>query len=217
MSVRRTVSVLSLLLVAGCGGADTEPSTDRSTRAEPADALMEQRLSVPEPRRPPPPTSPPGRAAGGGYARYLVAGAVEYAMRSGFTADLRVDALTSARGRTILRKIDDEYAKGHRIEMTPILVEALRVDRGPFQLDDSGNVTHRRDPNDWFFWTVSVKYRVDELSIRDGDEEIATAKDLEFTDQMLVAHGYKWRVYYWESKASDPDAPILGQVPKAAA
>jgi hypothetical protein len=216
MGLRRTVSVLVLLLVAGCGGTETETSTDRS-KDDPADANVQQRLAVPEPRRPPPPTYPPSRAAGGGYARYLVAGAVEYAMRSGFTTDLRVDALTSPRGRTILRKIDDEYAKGHRIEMTPIIVEALRVDRGPFQVDASGNVTHRRDPNDWFYWTVSIKYRVDELSILDGDHEIATARDLVFSDQMVVAHGYKWRVANWESKASDPDAPILAQVPKAAA
>ena len=217
ISVRRTVSVLALLVLAGCGGAKAGPSTDGVAEGAPVDPVMEQRLAVPQPRRPPLPARPPSRADGAGYVRYFIAGALEYAMRSGFTGDLRVDALPSARGRVILQRIDDEYAKGHHVEMTPIYVEAIRIDRGPFQVDSSGNITHRLDPWGVFYWTVSLKYRVDELSIWDSDGVIATAQDLEFTDQLVVASGTRWRVYDWESRSSDPDAPILAQVPKAAA
>ena len=215
MGVRRAVTGLAVLaLLTGCGSA--KGSTEASVKADPVDPVMEQRLAVPQPRRPPPPPRPPSRADGAGYARYFVAGALEYAMRSGFTADLRVDGISSVRGKAVLKRIDDEYANGHHIEMTPIYVEGLRVDRGPFQVDDSGNITQRRDPSGPWYWTVSVKYRVDDLSIRDADGEIAVAHDVEFTDQLVVGHGIKWRVYFWESTSSDRDVPILGALPATA-
>jgi len=216
MGIRRAVTALAAFaLLTGCGGTNAKTSTDPAND-DPADPVMEQRLAVPQPRRPPPPGRPPSRAAGAGYARYFVAGALEYAMRSGFTADFRVDALSSARGRMLLQRIDSEYAKGHQVEMTPIYVDELRIDRGPFQVDSEGNIVHRRDPYGWWYWTVTVKYHVDELAIMDGDKKISAVQDVVFSDQLVVANGTKWRVPYWESKPSDPDVPILGGQPAAA-
>jgi hypothetical protein len=206
MSVRRTVSVLALLVLAGCGGAKVGPSTDGAAEGAPVDPVMEQRLAVPQPKLPPP-VDKPVRGHGAVFARYFIAGSLEYAMRSGFTVDFRREfTFNCERCRAVWKRIDHEYKQGHHIEMSPVFVDAIRVRRGPVT-EDPG--VYERN-----YWLVDVRYHVDELAVRDADGEIETATDLGFSDRMVVSYDKfdeQWYIQFWKSSASDPGAPILGK------
>jgi hypothetical protein len=203
MSLRRTMTALAVVaLLAGCAGTSAESSTERPAKADPVDAVMEQRLAVPEPKLQPP-------VGGAEFARYFIAGSLEYALRSGFTVDFRRDFnFGCGRCRSVWKRIDHEYKQGHHVEMSTVLVDAVRLRRGP-QTVEEGRFERT-------YWLVDVAYHIDELSIRDADSEIATATDLRFADRLLVVFGMDFEIQEWISTGSDTDTPILGGRPPTA-
>jgi hypothetical protein len=208
MGVRRTVIALAILaLLAGCGGgAKARAGSEKPAEADPADALMEQRISVPQPKLPPP-IDRPAREDGAVFARYFVAGSLEYALRSGFTIDFRRDfSFYCERCRSVWKRIDSEYEQGHHIEMSPVFVDAIKVRRGPA----------KRDPGVYepTYWLVDVKYHIDQLSLRDGSGVIESADGLEFVDRLVVSYqeySEEWHIDIWNSTVNDRGAPILGR------
>jgi hypothetical protein len=216
MSLRRAVSALALLLVAGCGGAEAGSSTEGADNDKPIDAVMEQRLAVDRTPRPRAPSSPT-REDGVDYADYFF-GSLEYAMRSGFAMDFRLDFnFYCDRCRAVWKRINDEYANNHYVQMTPIHVDTVRVIRGPFRRPGFQRLSRSQRQFDPYFWVVEVGYHIDKLSIRDSEGEIESGTALSFVDRLLVASTSEWQVWLWKSSLSDPDTPILGHVPKAAA
>lgn len=209
MSLRRAVSALALLLVAGCGGAEADPSTDASGKGgDAADSMMEQRIAIPQPKLPPR-ISHPTIEDGATFVRYFIGGSLRYAMRSGFTIDFRREfTFYCKRCRSVWMEINREYKQQHLIEMSPVVVDDIQVPRGP--------VTKRHGSYKFTYWLVDVRYHVDELSIRDDDGEIASATDLEFVDRLVVSFDNEWEIQVWKSSVNDPGAPILGR-PEVAA
>jgi hypothetical protein len=204
--VRRAVAALALVaLFAGCGGATGETSTKGSPKGDSVDTVMDQRLAVPEPKLPPP-LHRPERKHGAMFARYFIGGSLEYVVRSGFTVDSRrAQTRTCKRCHSVWAAIDHEYEQGHHVEMTPTVIDVIRVRRGPIIEDHGGFKTT--------FWVVDLRYHVDELSIRDADGVISTAKDLVFVDRLVASYDHfdeEWRVQFWKSIPSQPDVPILG-------
>ena len=216
MSVRRTVSALVLLLVTGCGGAEAEPSTKAPAKHHPIDPVMEQRLAVDEPTTPRAPRSPT-RDDGVEFARYFFE-SLDYAMRSGFSMDFRQDFnFYCHRCRAIWKRINNEYAGDHHIEMTPLHVDSVSVLRGPVRRPGYQKLTPAEKQVEPYFWVVEVSYHIDELAILDSEGEIESGTDLTFADRLLLASRDVWEVWFWKNNLSDPDAPILGKAPEVAA
>ncbi len=205
MGQRRTLTALAVVaLLAGCAGTKAETSTHDSAKGDPVDPVMEQRLAVPQPKLPPPLERQPERQHGAAFARYFVAGSLEYALRSGFTVDFRREFnFDCERCRSVWKRINREYKQGHHVEMTPVFVDAIRVRRGPHTQDYGAY--------ELTYWLVDIRYHVDKLSILDAQTETATATDLRFADRLLVVFGGDWQIEEWISTSSDPNTPILGR------